>query len=92
MIQIEQSFFDLAEASERNCLVICDRGAMDASAFVSRKDWEELLAQNHMDEVDIRDNRYNQVRMNIFQVSFRIFLLIGKIFAGCSHGDGSQWS
>lgn len=61
MIQIEQSFFDLAEASERNCLVICDRGAMDASAFVSRKDWEELLAQNHMDEVDIRDNRYNQV-------------------------------
>ena len=61
MIQIEQSFFDLAEASERNCLVICDRGAMDASAFVSRKDWEELLAQNHLDEVDIRDNRYNQV-------------------------------
>jgi len=61
MIQIEQSFFDLAEASERNCLVICDRGAMDASAFVSRKDWEELLAQNHLDEVEIRDNRYNQV-------------------------------
>ena len=26
MIQIEDSFFDLAEASERNCLIICDRG------------------------------------------------------------------
>jgi len=61
MIQIEDSFFDLAEASERNCLIICDRGTMDASAFVSRKDWEDLLHQNHMDEVDIRDNRYNQV-------------------------------
>jgi hypothetical protein len=28
MIQIENSFFALAEASERNCLVICDRYAV----------------------------------------------------------------
>jgi len=26
MMQIENSFFELAEASERNCLIICDRG------------------------------------------------------------------
>merc|ERR1719410_616332 len=45
MIQIENSFFALAEASERNCLVICDRGTMDASAFVSKKDWEEILGR-----------------------------------------------
>ncbi len=37
MIQIEDSFFDLAKGSHRNCLVICDRGAMDASAFISRE-------------------------------------------------------
>jgi len=61
MIQIENSFFALAEASERNCLVICDRGSMDASAFVSRQDWEGILARNKCDEVDIRDNRYHQV-------------------------------
>jgi len=61
MMQIENSFFELAEASERNCLIICDRGTMDASAFVAREDWEELLHNNRMDEVDIRDNRYNQV-------------------------------
>ena len=61
MIQIENSFFALAEASERNCLVICDRGTMDASAFVTRKEWEELMHKNQLDEVDIRDNRYHQV-------------------------------
>lgn len=61
MIQIENSFFALAEASERNCLVICDRGSMDASAFVTKKEWEEILTRNQCDEVDIRDNRYHQI-------------------------------
>merc|ERR1712154_689978 len=36
-------------------------GTMDASAFVAKKDWEEMMFRNQMDEVDIRDNRYNQV-------------------------------
>ena len=62
MIQIENSFFDLASScSAQNCLVICDRGAMDASAFVSREQWDNILDANELDEVDIRDNRYNQV-------------------------------
>ena len=62
MLQIEDTFFDLAETTDRYCLVICDRGAMDASAFISRDKWERILARNGLDEVEIRDNRYNQVR------------------------------
>ena len=65
MIQIENSFFALAEASERNCLIICDHGTMDASAFVAKKDWEEMMFKNQMDEVEIRDNRYNQVGLHL---------------------------
>lgn len=62
MIQIENTFFDLATATEdRNVLVICDRGTMDASAFISRDQWEHILARAGLDEVEIRDNRYNQV-------------------------------
>jgi len=61
MLQIENSFFDLAMGSMRNCLVICDRGAMDASAFVAREQWDNILSSASLDEVDIRDNRYNQV-------------------------------
>jgi len=61
MLQTENAFFDLAEASSRNCLIICDRGAMDASAFITRDQWETMLVANRMDEVEMRDDRYDQV-------------------------------
>lgn len=32
MVQIENTYFDLANTCKKNCLVICDRGVMDASA------------------------------------------------------------
>jgi len=60
-LQIENTFFSLAEASDRNCLVICDRGVMDSSIFLTRQQWENVLARNNLDEVEIRDSRYNQV-------------------------------
>ena len=34
---------------------------MDASAFVTKQEWDEILHKNMCDEVDIRDNRYHQV-------------------------------
>ena len=86
MIQIENSFFALAEASERNCLVICDRGTMDASAFVSKQEWDEILQRNMCDEVDIRDNRYHQVARE------RIFFVTSNCVTGCAHGDQCQRS
>ncbi|XP_040572356.1 TRPL translocation defect protein 14 isoform X2 [Lepeophtheirus salmonis] len=61
MIQIENSFFDLAKETKRNCLVICDRGTMDASAYINHQQWENILTSNSLDEVELRDNRYNQV-------------------------------
>jgi len=61
MLQIENSFFSLADTCKKNCLVICDRGSMDASAFVTKEQWEAILNNNALNEVDIRDNRYNQV-------------------------------
>ena len=61
MLQIEESFFALAEASDKDCLVICDRGSMDASAFVTRDQWDGIMTNTGCNEVDIRDNRYNQV-------------------------------
>jgi len=32
MVQIENTYFELGNSSTRNCLIICDRGVMDASA------------------------------------------------------------
>lgn len=32
MVQIENTYFDLGCTGRQNCLIICDRGTMDASA------------------------------------------------------------
>uniref|UniRef100_A0A0A9XJH2 IQ domain-containing protein E n=2 Tax=Lygus hesperus TaxID=30085 RepID=A0A0A9XJH2_LYGHE len=61
MLQIENTFFELAETCPRDCLIICDRGAMDASAFISKEKWEKLMAANNWNNVELRDNRYNQI-------------------------------
>ena len=57
MFQLEDTYFSLASTQKRNCLVICDRGAMDASAYLPREEWEGILEKNSLNEVDIRDNR-----------------------------------
>ncbi|CAH1101661.1 unnamed protein product [Psylliodes chrysocephalus] len=61
MIQIEDTFFELGKTCSRNCLIICDRGAMDASAFVAKDKWESIMRENSWNNVELRDNRYNQI-------------------------------
>jgi len=61
MFQLEDTYFSLAMTQNRNCLVICDRGAMDCSAYLPKQDWDKILEKNNLNEVDIRDNRYEQV-------------------------------
>uniref|UniRef100_A0A0V0G872 NadR/Ttd14 AAA domain-containing protein n=1 Tax=Triatoma dimidiata TaxID=72491 RepID=A0A0V0G872_TRIDM len=61
MLQIENTFFELADSCSRNCLIICDRGAMDASAFISKEQWEKMMSSNGWNSVELRDNRYNQI-------------------------------
>jgi predicted ATPase len=74
MMQIEQTYFDLANSSSQDCLVICDRGAMDASAFITPKQWMAILERIDVKEDEIRDNRYDQGTIHILRNHiFRIF-------------------
>lgn len=61
MLQIENTFFKLAQSIDRNCLIICDRGAMDATAFVSKDEWKLMAASNGWNNVELRDNRYDHI-------------------------------
>lgn len=61
MIQIENTYFELGKSSVKNCLIICDRGAMDASAYICKDKWERLMAANNWNAIELRDNRYNQI-------------------------------
>lgn len=61
MIQIEDTFFELGNSCFRNCLIICDRGFMDATAYIPPDKIEEIMTTNKWNPVDMRDNRYNQI-------------------------------
>lgn len=61
MMQVENTYFDLAQTCPQNCLVVCDRGLMDGSAYLPPEDWERMKQENGWSEVDLRDNRYNQI-------------------------------
>ncbi|XP_075146739.1 TRPL translocation defect protein 14-like [Haematobia irritans] len=61
MMQIENTYFQLGKSSTRNCLIICDRGFMDASAYISKDKWEKMMMTNNWHAIEMRDNRYNQV-------------------------------
>ncbi|KAJ3051343.1 hypothetical protein HK097_007674 [Rhizophlyctis rosea] len=64
ILSIENTFVNLAKLNaERGnkTVVICDRGAMDPSAYMGRPEWLRLLDELNLDEVDIRDNRYDCV-------------------------------
>lgn len=61
MIQTEETFFRLARKCEQNCLVICDRGTMDARAYMSEESWDRVLKRNGLNAIELRDKRYDQV-------------------------------
>jgi hypothetical protein len=47
MLQLEETYMELAREDAkmgRNAIVICDRGAMDPSAYMPRSEWLSLLA------------------------------------------------
>merc|ERR1712147_502199 len=51
----------MAEKCSQNCLIIADRGVMDASAFISREAWDKILTKLSLEDIEISDNRYNHV-------------------------------
>jgi len=61
MIQIENTYFELAQSSTRNCLIICDRGVMDGGAYITKEKWKKMMAANNWNPIELRDNRYNQI-------------------------------
>ena len=50
-----------AKTLGQDSIILCDRGVMDGSAYVSRDDWLTLLKQVGVDEVSVRDQRYDAV-------------------------------
>lgn len=51
LLQMEDSFYRIAEATGKPTLIINDRGAMDISAYMDPEDWKRLLRETgHTEE------------------------------------------
>lgn len=60
-IALEDAFLRVARSSETPTVVICDRGTMDASAYLPASSWQALLDEHGWTTVELRDRRYDAV-------------------------------
>lgn len=91
MMMVEDSYFHLAEASKRNVLVICDRGTMDASAFVKPEEWQLIMNRNQWNPVELRDKRYSQI---IHMVRGATYISVRTVLSVLTEpgGRSNNWS
>lgn len=61
IIHLEDSFHEMAKASDRPAVILYDRGIMDSKAFTSEHMWQALLDENNWSLVGLRDKRYDAV-------------------------------
>ena len=59
-LALEDQFVALAEVCTKPVLVVCDRGALDISAYIKPEEWEEITAMAGMDSERLRE-RYDAV-------------------------------
>eukprot|EP01120_Amphizonella_sp_Union-15-10_P004840 TRINITY_DN155_c0_g3_i2.p2 TRINITY_DN155_c0_g3~~TRINITY_DN155_c0_g3_i2.p2 ORF type:complete len:507 (-),score=104.28 TRINITY_DN155_c0_g3_i2:707-2227(-) len=58
---LEDTFYEIAKASGEPSVIICDRGTMDTSAYLSKELWDIVLDEFNWNVVDLRDKRYDAV-------------------------------
>lgn len=60
-ITLEDAIMASAKQSGKDCVIICDRGLMDAKAYTPPAAWPQFLSDQGLSEVEIRDGRYDAV-------------------------------
>lgn len=59
-LALEDQFMRLAEVCTKPVLIVCDRGALDISAYIKPEEWEEITAMAGTDTNALRE-RYDAV-------------------------------
>lgn len=60
-LQLEDKMRRLAETCTEPCVIVCDRGALDISAYISPEMWEELCASCSTTPQQLKTERYDAV-------------------------------
>ena len=59
-LALEDQFMALAEVCTKPVLIVCDRGALDISAYIKPEEWEEITQMAGSDSESLR-KRYDAV-------------------------------
>lgn len=60
-LALEDKFMKMAEACTEPTVIVCDRGAMDISAYMQPEMWEKITSDVGTSTAELRDNRYDAV-------------------------------
>jgi len=60
-LALEDKFMKMAEACKEPTVIVCDRGAMDISAYMQPEMWEKITHAVGTSTTELRDNRYDAV-------------------------------
>lgn len=60
-LALEDKFMRMAETCEEPTVIVCDRGAMDISAYMRPEMWEEITRAVGTSTAELRDTRYDAV-------------------------------
>lgn len=61
-ISLEDGFERILRARGRPSVLLCDRGLMDGSAYMTQDEWEQFMSRrNVQSESELREGRYNAV-------------------------------
>jgi predicted ATPase len=60
-MSIEDSVERVLRARGKPAVILCDRGSMDGSVYVTKAEFQQVMAERNTNMVQLRDNRYNAV-------------------------------
>lgn len=60
-LALEEKVERMAATCKEPCVIVCDRGAMDISAYISPEMWEELTTSCETSTKELKGNRYDAV-------------------------------
>ncbi len=60
-LSLEEKMARIASTCNEPCVIVCDRGAMDISAYISPELWEEITAECGTSTSELRGSHYDAV-------------------------------
>ncbi|MBR6944733.1 MAG: AAA family ATPase [Prevotella sp.] len=60
-LQLEDRFAEMATKCDKPVLIVCDRGTMDISCYLSEEAWEAIMIETGVNTIGLRDSRYDAV-------------------------------